>query len=349
MTNGSTNGPIAATILLTVAVLAATPSFACAAQPPAMRIGALEARHVFKLDDYYVWCPQVIAGEDGRYHLVYSRWPKTSGTGGWLRHSEIAIATGSSPEGPFVHEKVLLKGAGPGHWDELMAHNPKLYRFEARYYLYYISSRRGPTTGHVRDSQRTGVAVADDILGPYRRSAAPVVEPSPPVHNLTVNPTVARMPDGRYLMMLKGDRHPKTPEERMGQRVQGLAVADRPEGPFSIRPELAIADIDTEDAAIWYDADRACYFGVFHGHTFIGSIESEDGFRWRRSAPFHLIEGRQLPKADGGWLHSQRALQRPDVFVENGVPRVLSLALVEQDDWYVVTLPILPEERRAGP
>ena len=49
----------------------------------------------------------------------------------------IAIATADQLEGPYRHSKVLLTGRGPGHWDELMAHNPKLKRFGDKYYLYY--------------------------------------------------------------------------------------------------------------------------------------------------------------------------------------------------------------------
>lgn len=183
------------------------------------------------------------------------------------------MAVGDKPEGPFKHLKVLLQGRGPCHWDELMAHNPKLYRFGDKYYLYYISSRSGASRGHVRESQRTGVAIADSLLGPYRRLDKPIVEPAAPVFDVTVNPAVTAMPDGRFLMMLKGDLKPKAPVDPVAQRVQGIAVADRPEGPFRIQPELAIRDINTEDAALWYDAVRRKYFAVFHAYTYIGLIE----------------------------------------------------------------------------
>ena len=31
----------------------------------------------FQMDGYWVWCGSAIKGEDGRYHLFASRWPKT--------------------------------------------------------------------------------------------------------------------------------------------------------------------------------------------------------------------------------------------------------------------------------
>jgi hypothetical protein len=236
--------------------------------------------------------------------------------------------------------QVLLQGAGPGHWDELMAHNPKLHRFGDKYYLYYISSRAGPTHGHVRDSQRTGAAVADALRGPYRRLDHPIVEPAAPVFNLTVNPAVVARPAGGYLMMIKGDIKPKLPTERMPQRVQGLALAERPEGPFHLQPQLAIRDLDTEDASLWYDATRRRYFAVFHAHKYIGLIESTDGLNWRRAEHYQVTTGNEVRRADGTVLRTKAPLQRPGVFLENGMPRVLTLAVPDGDDWYCVTVPL---------
>ncbi len=319
-----------------------------AATPPArpLNLGAmiqpLEEANIFRLPDFYCWCPHLIKGDGAEYYLVYSRWPKSSGKGGWLTQSEVALAVGASPTGPFRHLQILLRGRGPGHWDELMAHNPKLYRFGNRYYLYYISSRAGSSHGHVRDSQRTGVAVADAITGPYRPLAQPIVEPAAPVFNITVNPAVAPLDDGRFVMMLKGDRKPKLPAERMGQRVQGIAVAEQPEGPFRVQAELAIADIDTEDAALWYDDSRRSFFAVFHAHKYIGLIESRDGFRWQRAAHYQVTNGNVLAKADGTMLATRAPLQRPGIFIENGAPRVLTLAVPEDDDWYCIAVPLQP-------
>lgn len=335
---------VGALLLLICAPVATSSTAAPAPVPRPLDLGSaiqpLGPDNLFALEDYYCWCPHLIQGDDARYYLVYSRWPKSSLKGGWLTRSEVAVAVAERPEGPFRHLRVLLQGRGPGHWDELMAHNPKLYRFGGKYYLYYIASRAGDTRGHTRDSQRTGVAVADSLLGPYRRFDRPIIEPAAPVFNLTVNPAVAPMTDGRFLMMIKGDIAPKLPTERMPQRVQGLAVADRPEGPFVLRPELAIRDIDTEDATLWYDPARRRYFAVFHAHQYIGLIESEDGFAWRRAAHYQVTTSNELRRADGTVLRTRAPLQRPGVYVEDGVPRVLTLAIAEEDDWYCVTVPL---------
>ncbi|MBT3375963.1 MAG: hypothetical protein HN742_15320 [Lentisphaerae bacterium] len=289
-------------------------------------------------EGYYCWGPNLLKAEDGRYYMAYSRWPKATGVGGWLTDSEIALAVADQPVGPYTHLSVLLQGRGPGHWDELMAHNPKLKCFDGRYYLYYISSRPGPTKGHIRDSQRTGVAVSDSLTGPYTRFDEPIVVPAPPIYNVAVNPGVTRMADGRYLLIIKGDVTPKEPTEPFPQRLQALGIGESPMGPFTFLPDPAIADIDTEDASIWYDAWRNVYYAVFHAHKYIGLIASDDGIAWRRAQHYTITEKRLL-KTDGSSLEPQR-LERPSVFVEDGEPKVLCLGGSREDDWYCVLLPL---------
>ena len=245
---------------------------------------------IFRDEGYLCWGPNLIKGDDGRYYMAYSRWPEETQQAGWLTDSEIALAAADRPEGPYEHVQVLLTGRGPGHWDELMAHNPKLKRFGDKYCLYYISSQAGETRWHVRDSQRTGVTVADSILGPYERFDEPLIEPAPPIYNLAVNPGVTQMADGRYLFIVKGDIEPKQPEDPMPQRIQALGIADSPTGPVTLLPDPAIADIDTEDASIWYDEEREVYYAVFHAHTYIGLIASDDDYEFYRD--FYVVTGR---------------------------------------------------------
>lgn len=318
-----------------------------ASEPPSLDIGAMvqpydPAVSAYADKDYHCWDPQITKGEDGRYYLVYSRWRKQGGD--WLTTSEICMAVSEKPAGPYTHLKVLLKGQGSGHWDELMAHNAKIKKFGDQYYLYHISSKSQPTRLQVRNSQRTGVAVSSAIAGPYTPLDAPIVEPAAPVNAVTVNPTVERMPDGRYLMMVKGDKTPHSSTEPMGQRVQGLAIAEKPTGPFVIQPELAIKDFDTEDAEMWWDSQRQKFFAVFHAHAYIGLIESADGLHWQAAKHPRVVEGNRLKLADGTELKTEQGpLQRPGVFIENGQPCVLCLAVPMNSNWHIVTLPLAPQ------
>lgn len=300
---------------------------------------------IFRVDGYFCWGPTLIKGDDGQYYMAYSRWPKETETRGWLTNSEIALAVADNPEGPYRHLQVLLKGRGPGHWDELMAHNPKLKRFNGKYYLYYISSRQGPTYGHIRYSQRTGVAVADSILGPYERFDEPLVEPAEPVHNVAVNPGVTQMADGRYLLIVKGDIEHREPTEPFPQRIQALGIAESPTGPFSLLPKPAIADIDTEDASIWYDVKREMYYAVFHAHTYIGLIASKDGIDWTRAEHYEVTD-KEIKRADGSLLCPRR-LERPSVFLEGEEPRVLCLGAAMENDWICILLPLRKAQHRS--
>jgi hypothetical protein len=57
----------------------------------------------FRMNDYWVWCGSVVKGEDGRFHMFASRWPRgLSFSPHWLTNSEIVRAVSDKPEGPYV-------------------------------------------------------------------------------------------------------------------------------------------------------------------------------------------------------------------------------------------------------
>ena len=251
----------------------------------------------FQTEDYFNWGGSIIQGDDGTYYLFYSRWPKAYGFLAWLTHSEIAVATSDSPSGPWKHQDTALKGKRNGGWNSAMAHNPKIRKFGDTYYLYYISTStqlsdaelqatakggyRHPNWRSLRNGQRIGVATGKSLLGPWQTRDKPLIEPAPPLHTLTVNPAVTQTPDGRFLMILKGDKKPVR-----SQRVQAVAISDHPDRNFKIQPVLAIRDIDTEDVSIWFDAKRRKYFATYHAHSHFGVIESADGLNWRHTLDF---------------------------------------------------------------
>ena len=194
---------------------------------------------------------------------------------------------------------------------------------------------------HYRVTQQIGVAVSDSITGPYQRLDEPILGPSPPLYNLAVNPGVTQMPDGRYLMIMKGEIRPVPAGVPKPQRIQGMAIASTPVGPFEMLPEPAIRNIDTEDASLWYDRRRNKYFAIFHAHSFVGLIESSDGFNWQEAEHYQIVAGNRLLRADGSMLQmTDRPLQRPNIFVEGGEPRLLTLAVPDPSGWHVVIVPL---------
>ena len=172
----------------------------------------------------------------------------------------------------------------------------------------------------LRNHQRTGVAVADKLSGPWTILPQPIIEPAGPIRNVTVNSAVCQRPDGKYLMIIKGDK----PGTTTFQRSQAVALADTPTGPFVLQPQPAIDDYDTEDVSLWHDAARQRYYAVFHAHTYIGMITSPDGLLWQKANHFTITS--KTIRMQNGSAREYSRLERPFVFRENGQPRILSLA-----------------------
>ncbi len=316
-------------------------------------LGAMSENNIFITEGYYNWCSSIIKGDDGKYHLFYSRWKKDNKFFAWLTHSEIAHAVSDSPSGPWEYKETVLKSHGKGHWDAITVHNPKIKYFEGKYYLYYCSTNMGNKnyteeelieTAHIgythpnwkilRTNQRTGVAVANSINGPWTRMDQPLIEPSGPITTLTVNPAIARGKDGKYYLIIKGDK----PNETRFIRNQAIAISDTPTGPFIMQPKPVIDYLDTEDVSMWYDAKRDYFYGVFHAHTFIGMISSPDGINWGKATEY-VITPKKLTMKNGLILVPDR-LERPFIYTENDVPRVLSLAVKKGDESFIVFIPI---------
>ena len=315
---------------------------------------AVSQENIFKTEGYYNWGSSIIKERDGKYHLFYSRWKKEYGFHGWLTHSEIAHATSKSPAGPWKYKETALSVSGKGNWDAITAHNPKIKYFEGKYYLYYIATNMGgkdyteeelvetAKTGYnhpnwkiLRPNQRTGVAVSNSLNGPWSRMDKPLVEPSGPITTLTVNPAIDKGKDGKYYLIIKGDK----PNEKRFIRNQAVAVAEHPDGPFEIKEKPVIDYMDTEDMSIWYDENRDRFYGVFHAHNYIGLVTSENGTDWEKANEF-VLKNKEILMEDGTVIGPDR-MERPFVYHEGGEPKVLSVAVKKGEESYAVFIPII--------
>ncbi|WP_236252772.1 glycoside hydrolase family protein [Echinicola sp. 20G] len=311
--------------------------------------------NIFKTEGYYNWGGSVIKGEDGKYHLFYSRWPKSTQFSGWMIYSEIAHAVSDQPVGPWEYKETVLEGRGKGHWDAITAHNPKIKQFKGKFYLYYVSTNLGENKDYneddlkeisrsrlshpgrkvARSNQRTGVAVATSLDGPWTRQNQPLIEPSGPITTITVNPAVAQGKDDRFYMIVKGDK----PNETRFIRNQAMAISDHPDGPYEIQPDPVIDYIDTEDMSLWYDESRGMYYGIFHTpEGFIGLVSSEDGLKWKKASEYQVMP-KEMKMDDGSILKPDR-LERPFVYEENGQVVMLGLAAKQGDNSFVITIPL---------
>lgn len=316
------------------------------------RLQPITEDNIFKTEGYYNWGASIIKGDDGKYHLFYARWKKELKFSAWLTHSEVAHAVSDNPAGPWKYKETALKGRGEGYWDAITAHNPKIKKFNGKYYLYYISTfvDDEPSPLHMKEmerlgfsdiersmlrtNQRTGVAVSNSLNGPWVRQDEPLIEPSGPISTITVNPAITQGKDGRYYLVVKGDK----PNEKGFIRDQAIAISESPAGPFEIQPKPVIDYLDTEDMSIWYDNKREYYYGVFHAHTFVGMVSSKNGIDWKKATEYSLMPKR-IELSDGSFIKPDR-MERPFIYTEDDEPRVLSMAVRKGDESYTVFVPI---------
>ena len=77
------------------------------------RILPADKKNSFSMDDYWVWCGSVIKGDDGKYHMFSSRWPKKYPFfNGYVAYSEIVRAVSDTPEGPYEYCESVLPARG---------------------------------------------------------------------------------------------------------------------------------------------------------------------------------------------------------------------------------------------
>lgn len=327
-------------IIITLCIIALSYSLSTNAQKTPLdlnsKLEALSEDGIFRAADYYNWGASIIKGEDGLYHLFYSRWPRTNTFNGWLTKSEIAHATSQQPTGPWTYKETVLQGRGEGYWDAYTAHNPKIKYFDGKYYLYYIATNTGqevftkedlcinkeksiaPAVWKVlRSNQRSGVAVSSSLNGPWQRSNAPIIEPTGPISTIAVNPAISKGQDSTYYLIVKGDK----PNEKRFIRNQAIATATSPTGPFTMQPNPVIGNLDTEDISMWYDEASGNFYAVFHAHSFIGLMQSADGLNWEK-AEHYKITDKNIRMKEGTTLVTAR-MERPFVYIENNKAVVL--------------------------
>src|SRR5262249_41603082 len=106
------------TLWLTLLSLIASALVVSAQASDFPELGVVPRNGGFRMDGYWVWCGSVIKGDDGRYHMFASRWPKDiTFHPGWMTSSEIVRAVADRPEGPYVFQQVVLPARGAEYWD----------------------------------------------------------------------------------------------------------------------------------------------------------------------------------------------------------------------------------------
>ncbi len=304
--------------------------------------------------EYFNWGSSIVKGEDGKYHLFYAQMPRDLGFSTWLNDGVISRAVADKPEGPYTHQETVLKGRGLGFWDETTAHNPWIQKYNDKYYLYYMSSNYSGKKlnkqqlheartkwidngfrAMVRENQRIGVAVSESVFGPWKRFDKPQVEPSGPIEKITCNPAVTQRPDGGFLMLVRGDK----PNTKELVRHQAIALSDNPKGPWEVQEKAAVGNLNAEDPAIWFDKKRERYYAIYHAFGYLGLITSEDGLNWKKARHHKIME--LAYKDEKGKMIKVQRMERPFVFLENDIPKVLTVSIQQANgESYSMFIPL---------
>ncbi len=327
--------------------------------PPGFPLALPEAydkANIIQENDYNVWGTNILKGHDGTYHAIYSRWPRTRGHLAWATHSEIAHAVSDSLIGPYVFRNRVLPARGRAYWDGDCTHNPHVLEHDGRAYLYHMGNRgsgywdetpatRTPLTQDDewwvnRNNQRIGLAIADDLNGPWQRSDKPLIDIDP-TRRMVSTPTVSMRPDGRFLMAYK------TVEEEEGQWggrvIHVTALADSPTGPFVdtgvpfiTHPTSRFA---VDDHVEWFQ-DGRCYCiakdcrGAWTDDpdgSMLWFHSDAEGLHWSLGQDPLVIRAGEINWTDGSKARCRRTADMPKLYVEDGIVKALIIAVLPKD------------------
>ena len=340
--------------LLFVTPARAAPAEGAGAPPNPIlrRIDKAVAGGGFQLDGYWVWCPSVIKGNDGLFHMYVSRWPKSLPFHpGWMVASEIVHATSKNPEGPYKLSDVALPARGAQYWDGRSTHNPKILRHKDTYILYYMGSTHpfaepdprtltldSPYAIIGRNSKRIGIATSKSPYGPWTRRDAPILDTKPNTFYsfLTSNPSPLIHEDGSVLMLFKARAY-GTKFPYQGDMVLGAARAPHYDGPYTVAVDEPIFSTskfgEAEDPVLWKDRNGYHLLakdqrGGITGQKHAGFLaHSPDGLKWTLDAS-PLAYSRTVNWTDGKTI-TMGQMERPALLFQNGVITHMFFAVMD--------------------
>lgn len=304
-------------------------------------LGQAPRTPAFESEGYWVWGSSVVKGEDGKYHMFVSRFPKSLPFHpGWMIASEIVHATSDTPEGPYKFSDIALPARGAQYWDGRSTHNPRILKYKNKYYLIYMGSTHpfaNPTYEQLtldspwctigRSNKRIGLAVADSPYGPWKRFDEPILKTKPNTFYsfLVSNPSPIIQEDGSVMMIFKGRTYIR--DNKFSDMALGMAYAPSIEGPYKVlNDDQPIFQVngqgEAEDPFLW--KDNKGYHAIFKDHVskFTGEqgggvmAHSKDGIRWTVDKDPKAYS--RTVEWEDGKVEMQGQLERPFLLFENG-------------------------------
>ena len=212
----------------------------------------------------------------------------------------------TSPDGVNWTEKGMALAKGePGTWEGASVFTPNILVAEGKYWLFYTGVSRKFGKGYNPDS-KIGIAVSDSPDGPWARLATnPALGNSDNEADFDshlVDDACLVVREGKYWFYYKGRQLGKGP----GQTQMGLAVADKPEGPYVRHPENPVIP-GNHEVLVWPQGKGvAAMIGTTGPKDIVNSVlYAEDGVHFKKT---HTVK--KGPWAGGAY--------RPEAFTDSG-------------------------------
>lgn len=243
--------------------------------------------------------PSDIIKVDDLYYVWYSKGPISTGY-------DATVWYATSPDGHVWTEQgmALAKGA-PGSWEAGSVFTPNILVAEGRYWLFYTGVSKDYVKGFNPDS-KIGIAVSDSPDGPWQRlDTNPALKNSENREDFDshlIDDACLIVREGKYWFYYKGRQLGKSPS----QTQLGLAIADKPEGPYVKHPSSPLIP-GNHEVLVWPEGDGvAALIGKVGPPEWVESlIYSEDGIHFSKT---HDVK--HVPHAAGAY--------RPEAFTESG-------------------------------
>ena len=316
------------------------------------KLGKAYKAPAFECEGWWVWGSSVIKGDDGKYHIFVSRFPKSLPFHpGWMVASEIVHATSDVPQGPYKLSDIALAERGAQYWDGRSAHNPRILKEGDTYYLIYMGSTHPfdtPTAEQLtlespwcivaRSNKRVGIAKSKSLYGPWTRLDEPILKTKPNTFYsfLTSNPSPIVEEDGSVTMIFKAREY--IGNDKYSDMALGIAKAKHIEGPYEVQnsnqPIFQVnGQGEAEDPFLWKDKDG--YHIIFKDHVGKYTIEAKAGAMAHSKDATHWTVDKDAQaysktlEWEDGTVTTQGQLERPFIFFENGKPAYIFFATMD--------------------
>lgn len=243
--------------------------------------------------------PSDIIKVNNLYYVWYTKGFMSSGYNGTVWYA-------TSPDGQnWTEQGMALAKGEPGSWEGESVFTPNIMVAEGKYWLFYSGVSRKFQQPYSPDT-KIGIAVSDSPDGPWKRLATnPALSNSDNLEDFDshlVDDACLVVRDGKYWFYYKGRQMGKGP----GQTKMGVAIADKPEGPY-VKYEGNPIIGGNHEVLVWPEGTGvAAMIGTTGPPELVRSVlYAEDGLHFTKT--YQVIDG---PVGGGAY--------RPNNFADNG-------------------------------